>query len=335
MTLASDMDGVMGSVLYRASEFKARWGNMNWLNYHHLQYFWKVAKTGSIARASVELRLSSPTISAQIQMLERSLGHKLLRREGRGLVLTDSGREAFRFADSIFATGDALLEAMGCGTERHGRRVAVGVADSLPSSVVQRLLAPVFALQPAVVVTCRQQSAPDGFVSDLAAGALDVVLSDTPAPAGASVPMFSHPMGESGTGFFAAPSLGKELQSGFPAALHRAPFLYPSIHSAMRRGLDEWCDANSIAPRIVAELDDTALAASLAQNGLGVLVAAEEREAELFRNQQLRLVGCARELRHAFYAWVLKKKVLHPAVVALCRDAATRSVNGAYTPRFV
>ncbi len=307
---------------------------MNWLNYHHLQYFWKVAKVGSIARASLELRLSPPTISAQIHLLEETLGSKLLRRQGRGMVLTDSGREAFRFADSIFATGDALLQAMGHSTERRGRQLVVGVMDGLPSSVVQRLLTPVFALEPAVVVTCRQQSVADRLVHELAAGAVDVVLADTPAPTDAQVPMFSHPMGESGSGFFAAPHLAQALQAGFPSALHGAPFLYPSVHSAMRSGLDAWCDANSIAPRIVAELDDTALAALLAQDGLGVFVAAEEREGELFRNQQLRLVGRAQELRHALFAWVLKTKVQHPAVVALCRDGATRSVNRALTPRF-
>ena len=65
---------------------------MEWLNYHHLLYFWTVAHAGSIVRAAEELRLASPTVHAQIRSLEESLGQQLLVRRGRGLVLTDAGR---------------------------------------------------------------------------------------------------------------------------------------------------------------------------------------------------------------------------------------------------
>ena len=85
---------------------------MDWLNYHHLFYFWTVARTGSVARASEELRLSSPAISNQIRSLEESLGEKLLERSGRGLVLTDMGRIAMRYADEIFSLGREFTDTM-------------------------------------------------------------------------------------------------------------------------------------------------------------------------------------------------------------------------------
>ena len=78
---------------------------MEWLNYHHLLYFWVVAKKGSIAQASKELRLAHPTISAQIHRLEEVLGEKLFEKKGRNLVLTEMGRVAFRYADEIFSLG--------------------------------------------------------------------------------------------------------------------------------------------------------------------------------------------------------------------------------------
>jgi LysR family transcriptional activator of nhaA len=81
---------------------------MDWLNYHHLLYFWTVARTGSIAAASKELRLAPPTISNQIRKLEGSLGEELLRRSGRKLVLTDMGRIAMRYADEIFSPGPGI-----------------------------------------------------------------------------------------------------------------------------------------------------------------------------------------------------------------------------------
>ena len=69
---------------------------MEWLNYHHLLYFWMVAREGSIARAGEQLRLAQPTISGQIRMLEEQLGEKLFQRSGRNLVLTDVGRLVYR-----------------------------------------------------------------------------------------------------------------------------------------------------------------------------------------------------------------------------------------------
>ena len=57
---------------------------MEWLNYHHLRYFWNVAKEGSLAQAAAKLHVSQPSISEQIRELEGALGEKLFRREGRG-----------------------------------------------------------------------------------------------------------------------------------------------------------------------------------------------------------------------------------------------------------
>ncbi len=41
-----------------------------WLNYHHLYYFWRVAREGSLSRAAEQLRLSHSTLSTQIRSLE-------------------------------------------------------------------------------------------------------------------------------------------------------------------------------------------------------------------------------------------------------------------------
>ncbi|MCA9269405.1 MAG: LysR family transcriptional regulator, partial [Planctomycetales bacterium] len=82
------------------------------LNYHHLQYFWAVAREGSIARACAQLHVSQPTMSTQIRKLERSLGHKLFHRVGRGLVLTEAGKAVFRYADEIFTLGREMVDAM-------------------------------------------------------------------------------------------------------------------------------------------------------------------------------------------------------------------------------
>jgi LysR family transcriptional regulator, transcriptional activator of nhaA len=85
---------------------------MEWLNYHHLLYFWTVAREGTIAKASEVLLLAPPTISEQIRDLEKSLGVKLFRKQGRNLVLTEAGRVTHQYADEIFTRGRELSEVL-------------------------------------------------------------------------------------------------------------------------------------------------------------------------------------------------------------------------------
>src|SRR5688572_32250976 len=113
---------------------------MEWLNYHHLLYFWVVAREGSIVQASKELGLAHPTISGQIHRLEEVLGEKLFVRKGRALVLTDQGRVAYRYADEIFSLGQEFLDSIKGGSQGRPLRLVVGVSDVLSKSIVHRML---------------------------------------------------------------------------------------------------------------------------------------------------------------------------------------------------
>ena len=118
----------------------------DWLNYHHLLYFWTVAREGSVARAAARLSLAQPTVSAQVRALEDALGEPLFTRTGRRLVLTDVGRVVLRYADEIFATGRELLDAVRGRPTGRPIRFAVGVADALPKMIAYRLLEPAWHL---------------------------------------------------------------------------------------------------------------------------------------------------------------------------------------------
>ena len=85
---------------------------MEWLNYHHLLYFWTVARHGSVSAASEELRLAQPTVSGQLRILEDALGDRLFLRVGRRMVLTEVGRTVFRYADEIFTLGRELMDVV-------------------------------------------------------------------------------------------------------------------------------------------------------------------------------------------------------------------------------
>ena len=294
---------------------------MEWLNYHHLQYFWVVAREGSIVRASEQLRLAPPTISGQIHKLEQMLGEKLLARRGRNLVLTEAGRLAYRYADEIFSLGREFADTLKGRATGRPMRLVVGVADVLPASLVRRFLEPAFRLDQPVRVVCRADKSVDEFVAELALHRVDVVIADGPVGSGVPVRIFSHPLGECGTSFFSSPRLAASLKRNFPRSLDGTPFLLPGAPSTVRRSLEQWLATRDLHPAIVAEFDDSALARSFGAEGMGVFAAPTVIESEIRRQSEVRVIGRAEEVRQQFYALSVERKIKHPAVVAICKSA--------------
>jgi LysR family transcriptional activator of nhaA len=258
---------------------------VDWLNYHHFYYFWSVAKAGSIAAASKQLRLAHPTISGQIHRLEEVLGEKLFLRRGRALVLTDAGRVAFRYADEIFSLGREFLDTLkGRATDDRPLRLVVGVADVLPPSLVRRFLEPAFRIGQPVRVICRADKSVTEFIAELALHTVDVVIADGPAGRTGPIRAFSHLLGECGTTFFAEAKLAAALRRTFPLSLEGKPFLLPGAPSAVRRALEQWFGSEKIRPRIVAEFDDSALAKDFGRQGMGVFAAPTVIEAEVLHD---------------------------------------------------
>jgi LysR family transcriptional activator of nhaA len=298
---------------------------MEWLNYHHLLYFWVVAKEGSITRASRELRLAHPTISGQIHRLEEVLGLKLFDRKGRNLVLTDSGRVAFRYADEIFSLGGELLDTVRGRATGRQLRLTVGVSDALAKSLVYRILKPAFDLPEDIRIVCRENRSADAFLGELVLHEIDVILSDTPAGPGTSLRTFNHLLGECGTTFLGSRALSRTCRRGFPRTLGGTPIVLPGGDSTFRRALNEWFAALDIRPKIVAELDDAALAQTFGGAGLGVFAVPDVVAEEIRRRYGLGVVGHAREIRQRFFAIALERKIKHPAVAAIC-DVARKHI---------
>ncbi|HEX7423752.1 MAG TPA: transcriptional activator NhaR [Terriglobales bacterium] len=291
---------------------------MEWLNYHHLLYFWTVARTGSISAASKELRLASPTISNQIRKLEDNLGEELLRRSGRKLVLTDMGRIAMRYADEIFSLGQEFTSAMKERPTGRPLRFCVGIADVLPKIIAFRLIEPALRLRTPVHLICREDR-PDHLLADLAVHDVDVVLSDAPASPTANIRAFNHLLGECGVSFLAPKKLAF-LQKGFPRSLDGAPFLLPLDNTTLRRDLDEWFHSQNLRPTVVGEFADLALLRVFAEEGFGVFAVPTVME-ERMRRYGFHKIGATTNITVRFYAISVERQVRHPAVVAVCEAA--------------
>ena len=295
---------------------------MSWLNYHHLLYFWTVARSGSIAKASQELHLAQPTISAQLKLLEESLGHKLLERQGRRLVLTDVGRTVLRYADDIFRLGNELRHALDGLPSGQQPRFTVGVTDVIPKLVAERLLQPAFDAFPHIHIVCREGPLPQ-LLASLALHELDVVLADAPSSESVSVRSFNHLLGTCGVSFFAAPRLA-HLARGFPRSLEGAPTLLPSEASSPRRSLQKWFESQRVRPLIVGDFDDSALLEAFGQRGHGVFAAPSVIEAEVCRQLNVSVLGRTDAIETGFYAISVERRLRHPAVVAIAETARSR-----------
>lgn len=295
---------------------------MDWLNYHHLRYFWMVAREGGLRRAAEKLHVSPPSISAQIRDLEEALGEKLFRRSGRGNVLTDVGQVVLRYADEIFSLGRELGDAVKQRPTTRVLRLHVGVADSFPKLVTQQILRPAFALPQPIHLICREGKVED-LLGQLVAHRLDVVLADEPAPGSLKVRVFNHPMGECGVTFCATTRLARALRKGFPRSLHQAPAFLPVEGTGLRRSLDRWFQALGIAPRIVAEFDDPALMKVMSSDGRAFIPLPSVVAAEAADRFSLRMIGTTEKCREQFFAITTDRRIRHPAVAAITHSAAT------------
>ena len=293
---------------------------MDWLNYHHLYYFWLVAREGSIARAAKQMRLTHPTISKQLSQLESHLGDNLFDRTGRRLVLTDFGQTVFRYADEIFSVGRELQEAVYRESGDRPLLLRVGLVEVLPKLIAHRLVKPAFRLAQPVHVICREGKYED-LLAELALHRLDIVLSDAPVGSSFNIRAFNHLLGECGVSFFVATRLVSKYRRRFPRSLDGAPLLVPAETTTIRRDLEHWFSAEGIRPRTVGEFEDTALLKVFGQDGIGLFPAPTVIEREICRQYNVRVAGRIDAVRERYYAISFERRLKHPAVVAICSAA--------------
>lgn len=293
---------------------------MEYLNYHHLRYFWVVAREGSLRKAAEKLHISQPTMSAQIAALEEALGERLFRRGARGLSLTETGQQAYSYAEEIFTLGQELVHCVKQRPSRRPLRVHIGIADSLPKLVSHSFAKPIFNIGQPVQAVFLEGKTSD-LLAQLAVYRLDIVLANEPAPGSLHTKVFNHLLGECGIMFCAEPRLAATLGEPFPQSLDQAPVLLPSAGTALRRSLEKWFQSQQIHPRLVAEYDDAALMKVAAADGLGFFALPKFAGQEAVSRYGFTIIGQTNECQEQFYAITAERRLTHPAVVAMTANA--------------
>jgi LysR family transcriptional activator of nhaA len=149
----------------------------------------------------------------------------------------------------------------------------------------------------------------------------DLVIADAPLGPHLKVRAYNHLLGESGVTFFATAALARVHRRGFPRSLDGAPLLLPTDNTALRRSLEHWFEHVGVRPRIVAEIEDTALLKVFGQHGAGIFPAPRILAREVQRQYRVESIGAAGGVRERFYAISVERRIKHPAVAAITATA--------------
>ena len=300
--------------------------HLNQINYNHLLYFWVVARTGSVTRASQELRVAQPTVSTQLRLLEESLGVQLFDRSTRGMTLTESGQLVFRHADEMFRLGNDLVRALSMGDNQRASPLHIGTADAVPKIIVRSTLMPVIEKELASSVICREWRV-DQLINELEMHRLDLVICDAGISPLIRRQTMTYELGTSGITICAGKGQAAKLKKGFPKSLDGAAWVAPTENTALREKVEAWMSANNIKPRITAEAEDRSLAHHFGQIGLGFVCVASITEDEVCRQFELERVGVMKGVNETYFAVAVERGYQHPAVTHICNQAKLRMAD--------
>ena len=287
------------------------------MNFHHLQYFWAVAKDGNLTRTAKRLRVAQSALSAQIRQLEEQLGQKLFAREGRGLVLTEAGRIALAYAEEIFAAGGELVTTLASG-RRSRRLLRLGAVATLSRNFQRSFVRPVLAH--ADVRLRLGSGSLEELLAQLAAHELDMVLSNRPAHADDARRFRSRRLARQPVSILSAqPVTGFR----FPADLDRRPMILPGASSELRTEFDSLCERHGVRPRVLAEVDDMATMRLLARDGDALVLAPSVVVRDELRDGDVHEVCTLPDVAETFYAITVDRRFQHPLLrELLARDEA-------------
>ena len=281
------------------------------LNYHHLRYFWIVAHEGNLTRAAEKIHIAQSALSMQIAKLEEDLKHPLFERQGRRLMLTEAGRIALDFADSIFATGDELMGTLGQLDQPQQRILRVGALATLSRNFQIQFVAPLLR-QDEVEVVVRSGTLGD-LLHALEDYQIDVLLSNVSPPRDAATRWIAHAIDRQPVSLVGRPRAGREHLS-LSELPSQESLVMPTVQSSIRTGFDALVDRLGIRPRIVAEVDDMAMLRLVAREHTGLAVVPPIVVKDELDNGTLVEVAKLPGLEETFFAITLKRRFPNPVL---------------------
>ncbi len=285
------------------------------VNFHHLHYFWAVAKEGNLTRAATHLHVSQSALSAQIRQLEAQLGQDLFERRGRALLLTEAGRVALGYADSIFAAGAELVAVLREGRRAQREVLRVGAVATLSRNFQENFLSPLFEREDVELVL--QSGALTDLLARLRVHTLDVVLSNQRVQHSADDPWRCRRIAQQPVSLVGRPKVRGRKAFKFPDDLADVALLLPGRDNDIRTGFDLLCEQLGIRPRVRAEVDDMALLRLLARDTDAVALVPSVVVRDELSSGVLVEYAAVPDLHENFYAITVKRQFEPPALKQL------------------
>ena len=287
---------------------------MSRLNFHHLHSFWAVAREGHLTRAAGQLHVSQSALSSQIRQLEDQLGQALFTREARSLQLTEAGRIALGYADSIFSTGQELTALLRDGKPRDRQVLRIGAVATLSRNFQENFIKPL--LGRGDVELALQSASLDDLLSRLGVHALDVVLSNRKVHGDAQHPWRCRRIARQPVSLVGKPrARGKAFR--FPDDLAHVPLLLPGRDSDVRAGFDLLCEQRGLRCQVLAEVDDMALLRLLARDSDAVALVPPVVVRDELHSKRLAEYCVVPQLHENFYAITVQRHFAHPLLKTL------------------
>jgi len=293
---------------------------MSRLNFHHLHYFWAVAKEGHLTRAATRLHVSQSALSAQIRLLEEQLGHALFTRTGRTLQLTEAGRMALTYAETIFASGNELMALLRDGVRQTRQVLRIGAVATLSRNFQENFVKPLLSRSDVELVL--QSGSLEDLLPRLRVHALDLVLSNRRVHAVADHPWRCRSIARQPVSLVGQPR-PKRRAFRFPEELAEVPLLLPSRGSNIRAAFDLLCEQHGLRCHVLAEVDDMAMLRLLARDSGAVALVPTVVVRDELQTRQLVEYCVVPDLVESFYAITVKRHFEPPLLKALLkRDQA-------------
>jgi len=284
---------------------------MRQLNFHHLYYFWRVAKEGHLTRTAQQLHVSQSALSSQIRQLQDQLGHELFSREGRSLALTEVGHIVLEYAESIFSLSNELLALTESSDLQRLERLRIGSVATLSRNFQENFLRPVIG--EAKVKLVMRSASLEELLELLQLHKLDLILSNRAVASGTSTPWRCRQIAEQCVCIVGPP--GKLTNPfRFPQDLREFPILLPGPSSDIRSQFDMLCAEHGIEIAPYAEVDDMAMLRLLARDSGGLTVVPEVVVQDELLSGKLERYYVLENVAERFYAITAKR---HFELVAL------------------
>lgn len=286
---------------------------MTRLNYHHLYYFWRVAKQGNLTATAQQLAISQSALSAQINQLEHTIGQPLFAREGRTLVLTELGRTVLNYAEDIFQRGEELQQLLTEGAPTLPS-LRIGVLSSMSRNFIDGFIQPLIRQNDVhFQLIARPQSE---LLELLGQHQIDIMLTNRELPSNDDIAWQSQLLARQPVSVIAPPELA-HLPAAIDDAYREQRWVVPSYASPLRAAFESFCTQHQLAPNIVAEADDMAMLRLLARDSgaLAVMPAVVVRD-ELVTGLLSKRFDLPNSYEN-FYAVTLARKFPHPLLPAI------------------